>query len=476
MSRGTGGEAIRGAEAAAAYLEGLIDFERQPGFSYARLGLGPIRALLGRVGDPQRGLAVVHVAGSKGKGSTALLAEALFRAAGRRVGTFTSPHLERWTERFRIDGAELEGSLLGAAVERLRPHIEALRAGEPGLAPTFFDATTAAALWLFAEAAVDVAILEVGLGGRLDSTNVVRPRVCCITSVELEHTDKLGDTHAAIAGEKAGILKPGVPAVMGPLPGEAEAVVAARARALGVPLARFGADFGVEVLARSASGTRLRYWDGPRELDLELPVLGAHQAANAALALASARRAGVVAGSELDEVAPRAFASATLPGRVELLQRRPWIVVDGAHTPASARALREALAVLPRSRTGLVLSVSADKNLGALLAQLVPAADEVTVTRAEPARSLRAEEVARAVAAAAPNTPLRVVPNPHLALRAARQRIGSEDLLCVTGSVYLAGIARRILSPSADAERVVVSRRAALSGAGTPAAADPRER
>ena len=132
--------------------------------------------------------------------------------------------------------------------------------------------------------------------------------------------------------------------------------------------------------------------------------------------------------------------------------------------------------MLPRSRTGLVLSVSADKNLGALLAQLVPAADEVTVTRAEPARSLRAEEVARAVAAAAPNTPLRVVPNPHLALRAARQRIGSEDLLCVTGSVYLAGIARRILSPSADAERVVVSRRAALSGAGTPAAADPRER
>ena len=206
--------------AAEAWLEGLINLERSPAaLRQARLSLAPVQSLLARIGEPQRGLHVLHIAGSKGKGSTALLCEALLRAAGVSTGTFTSPHLERWTERFRIDGREVPEDALAATIGELRPHVEALRGSpEP---PSFFDVITAAAFQLFSAARVDVAIVEVGLGGRLDSTNVVEPAVCCITSIELEHTDKLGDTLAAIAGEKAGIAKPHVPLVVGPLPAEA---------------------------------------------------------------------------------------------------------------------------------------------------------------------------------------------------------------------------------------------------------------
>jgi len=426
---------------AEAWLEGLINLERSPGAG--RLTLEPAQRLLERAGDPQRGLRVLHVAGSKGKGSTALLAEALLGAAGLATGTFTSPHLERWTERFRLRGIEVAGDALAAVITELRPHVDALRAGpEP---PSFFDVTTAAALRLFADSGVDVAVVEVGLGGRLDSTNLVEPAACCITSIELEHTDKLGDTLAAIAAEKAGIAKPGVPLLCGALPTEAARVVEARASALGCPLVRLGRELVAEVLEDGLSGSRFRFSDGALGLELELPFPGRHQVANAALALACVRRVGGVEDAVLADVAARGFARARLPARVEICSRRPWIVVDGAHTAASARALAATLARIPRRRSHLVLSVSAGKDLTAICAALVPEADVVTVTRAEPARSLDPRLVAAAVKAVGPRAELHVVPNPQLALRGARESLGAEDLLCASGSFYLAGIARRVL-------------------------------
>jgi dihydrofolate synthase/folylpolyglutamate synthase len=443
------GAPIRRLEEAASWLEGLIDLEKRPEIPYRRLGLAAIRRLLARLGDPQRGLPAIHVAGSKGKGSTALLAESILRASGARVGTFTSPHLESWTERFRVDGREVEGARLAAAVERLRPEVEALRAGDPSSGPTFFDATTAAALLLFREARVDFAVIEVGLGGRLDSTNAVEPVVACISTIELEHTDKLGATLAAIAAEKAGILKPGAAVVAGDLPAEARAVVAARARECGAEVAWLGQAFRAEVLAAEARGLRVRLEDGPVELEARLPVLGAHQAGNAALALACVRRAGALPDPELAGAAAAGLAAARLPGRVELLRERPWIVVDGAHTLHSARALARALETLPRRRTHLVLSVSAGKDLAGVLEALLPAADEVTLTRAEPLRSLAPEAIAGALRARAPDLPQRVVPDPRLALRAAREALAPDDCLCATGSVYLAGIARGVLRPEA---------------------------
>ena len=449
---------IRSLGDAGAWLEGLINLEKRSDWPTARLGLGPIRRLLERLGNPEMGLRVIHVAGSKGKGSTALFAEAVLGAAGERVGTFTSPHLERWTERVRLDGREVDGARLAAAVERVRPHVEALRRPAAGEAPTFFDATTAAALVCFREAGVDRVVLEVGLGGRLDSTNAVRPQVACITSVELEHTDRLGDTLAAIAAEKAGILKPGVPAVAGWLPPEARGAVEVRARELGVAVAWAGRDFDARVLEEGPAGLKVRLADGPLELEARLPVLGAHQAQNAALALACLRRAGGVEDAALAQAVPRGLEGVELPGRIELLRRAPVMVVDGAHTPASARALARALGGLPRRRTRLVLSISAGKHADQILAALLPLADEVTLTRAEPARSLAPTEIARAVRSRAPGLPLHVVPNPHLALRAAAEGLAPDDCLCATGSIYLAGIARSVLREARPPREVAVVR------------------
>jgi dihydrofolate synthase/folylpolyglutamate synthase len=421
------GPSIRSVEDAAAYLEGLINLERRPDLGPERLGLGPIRRLLQRLDGPERGLSILHVAGSKGKGSTCLFAESILRAAGERVGTFTSPHLERWTERFRVDGREVAPERLTAAVAALRPHVDALRAEDPDEAPTFFDATTAAALLVFAEARVDRAILEVGLGGRLDSTNAVDPAVTCITSIELEHTDKLGESLAEIAGEKAGILKPGVPCVMGRLPAEAETVVMRRARELGTPLARLGVDF--EAVPAEAIG-----------------VLGSAQRDNAALARAMVGALGTWAPERLAEISARGLRAARLPGRVELLAREPWIVVDSAHTSASARVLAEALAALPARRRHLLLSVSGGKDLGAILAALLPGAARVTVTCSEPHRSMPAAELGARVRAAAPDLEIAVIDDPHEAVRAARGALAPGDLLCAAGSIYLAGIARPLLA------------------------------
>ncbi len=433
---------LAGAEA---WLAGLINVERRRDVPYERLGLEPIRALLARAGDPHAGLAVLHIAGSKGKGSTALFAEALLRGLGERVGTFTSPHLERWTERFRIDGREVAAEGLVAAVEALRPHVEALREAEARLVPSWFDVTTAAAFSIFRSEAVERAVVEVGLGGRLDSTNVVLPEVACITSIELEHVNFLGDTLAKIAGEKAGIVKPERPVVMGALPPEAAAVVEARAQELDAPLSRHGREFEGEVLSAGIDGTAFRFRDEGFELEARIPALGAHQVANASVALAAVRRLPGVDVDALRRCAPEALAGAHLPGRVECLSRDPVVVVDSAHTAAASAALAGALATIPNEGVRLVVSISADKDLEAVLAPLLPGVRDVTVTRAEAARSLAASEVAELVRQLSPGTELHVVPNPHLAVRAARERTGAGELLCVTGSVYLAGIAREVL-------------------------------
>jgi dihydrofolate synthase/folylpolyglutamate synthase len=460
MSPEGDGPPIRTLAQAAAWLESLINVEKRPDWSYARFSLAPIHALLERLGRPDRSLRILHIAGSKGKGSTALLAEAVLSAAGRRVGTFTSPHLERWTERFRVGGREVDEALLASAVDRVRPHVEALRASGAERAPTFFDATTAVALLLFREAGVDDVVLEVGLGGRLDSTNAVTPRVTCVTHIELEHTDRLGDTLEAIASEKAGILEPGVPAVTGALAPEAARVVAARAEQIAAPLVRLGREFVVESGQPDLSGVPLHISDGPLEVVAHLPLQGAHQPANAALAVACVRRllGDTMPLDELARAARRGLEEAELPGRLEILRLAPLVLVDAAHTAASAQSLADVLQREGR-RAHFVLSVSAGKNIDAILGALLPVATALTLTRAEPTRSLDPAAIAAAARARAPQLALRVVPNPHLALRAASENLAAGDTLCATGSVYLAGIARRVLRDPKPAARLAATRR-----------------
>ena len=435
---------IRTLAAAADYLEGLINLEKERVPGQARLSLAPIRALLARLGSPEAGLSIFHVAGSKGKGSTALFAESILIAAGRRVGTFTSPHLERWTERFRIDGTEVEEADLAAAVETVRPAVDALRDAGGDTVPSFFDATTAVALLLFRQASVDHVVLEVGLGGRLDSTNAVESAVTAVTSIELEHTDRLGNTLAAIAGEKAGIWKPGVPALCGPLVPEAADVVHARAREVGAPLFRIGHEIALEVEA-AGRGSWLRIAEGGHVVEAELAIPGAHQPTNAALAAVAARR--LLAEQAAPDAIARAIrdglARASLPGRIEILSDSPWVVVDSAHTAASARALAEVLARRGRD-VDFVVSLSAGKDEDAILAAWLPLARSVTFTRAEPIRSLDPMELADRVRGAWPAVRVSAIEDPERALRDARGGVEAGGVLSATGSVYLAGIARRV--------------------------------
>lgn len=239
---------------------------------------------LAPIGDPHRGLRCIHIAGSKGKGSTALLCEAILGAAGLRLGTCTSPHLQRWSERFRVGGREVDDTDPGVAAERLRAQLAALLgAAHP---PGFFDFLTATAFALFEQARVGVAVIEVGLGGRLDATNVIQPRVSCITSIELEHTERLGMTHAAIASERAGVIKAGIPVVIGTRPAEALAAVKATAADCAAPTHRLGREFDAHLASASADGLKLCIRSGALALDLAMLVLGPHLAGNAALALA----------------------------------------------------------------------------------------------------------------------------------------------------------------------------------------------
>jgi dihydrofolate synthase/folylpolyglutamate synthase len=438
---------------AARYLEGLINHERRSGFDYARLDLAAIDALLEALGRPQDALSVIHVAGSKGKGSTCLFVETLLLALGESVGTFTSPHLESWVERFRVDGRFIDEARLVAAVERVRPPVEALREGPPETRPSFFDATTAVAILLFAEAGVDHAILEVGLGGRLDSTNVVAPGVTCITSIELEHTAQLGETEAAIAGEKAGILKPGVPLILGELRAEAEAVIRRRASEVGAPVRAMGEAFAVAGRIDSSAtegfpwtAQALHFEAGPDcAFIAPLAMSGRPALINAGLAVECVRALGVHSDAAIARVAASALAERRLPGRIEILMGDPRVVIDSAHTAESARALAAVLSQVAPEGYTLLLSVSADKNLGGVLDALLPGAQSVWVTRAEPLRSLPPETLAARVREHSATLPIEVVDDPEKAALRARDALPAGQRLCATGSIYLAGVAGRVL-------------------------------
>ena len=427
-------ETLRDAER---YLDGLINREQKTQYDYERLGLGPIRALFAAAGHPERGFPCLLVAGSKGKGTTTLAAEQLLRAAGRRVGTFTKPHLESWRERFRIDGELVAEADLVRALRDLQPAIERLR-GDTERCPSFFDVTVALALLLFRGAGAEVGAIEVGLGGRLDSTNAVDARITVVTSIQLEHTDKLGDTLEAIAREKAGIFRAGVPALHGPLAPEAWGAVAAQAIAVDAPLEEVRAH-GVRA---DRAGLRFALGDGR---PVASPVLGAHQAGTLALAV---RAVELHLGRALAPAELESLGALRLPARVEPIGDA---IVDDAHTPDSARALRETLSGLwPETRWVFVLSISRDKDAAGILAELAPVTRACVATAAEATRSLDPEEIA-SLAWAAGIGAVETEPEPVKALERARALLRPGDRIAVSGSVFLAGALRRHLVAAARA-------------------------
>lgn len=439
---------------ATSYLDGLINRERQTDYAYQRLDLAPIQAMLEGLGRPDASLSIIHVAGSKGKGSTCLFAESILRALGESVGTFTSPHLVSWVERFRVNGASISDSILIDAVERVRPTVEALRAGPVETQPSFFDAITAVALLVFADAGVDRVLLEVGLGGRLDSTNAVDPVVTCISSIELEHTDKLGETETEIASEKAGILKSDVPAIVGWLRPEAMAAVTKCADQVGAKITSLAESLTIESHRLDTRGiTRFELADAIAiEATLLTPGLVARQ--NAALAIACVHALNAYSDVDLQRGAAEGLGSCRLPGRMELLESDPAVLIDAAHTERSSLALAAELEDLAPDGFDLLVSVSADKQLDAFLKPLLVRARRVWTTCAEPIRSLPAELLAKRVESLAAefgqSIEVVAIADPTEAARMARASLAADHQLVAAGSVYLAGIARQVLGSASD--------------------------
>lgn len=417
------------------------------------------RALFARLGVVRPPYPAVIVAGTNGKGSTAAMLESILRAAGHRVGLYTQPHLHTYRERIQIDRVPIAPEVFAAQLGQVRAAIAALEAAEPALGPvTTYEAATALALLHCATERVDAAVLEVGLGGRLDAVNAVAAPVAVLTPIALDHTETLGPTVAAIAGEKADIIKPGGIAVTAPQAPEALAVIARVAAARGADL-RLALDAeaagapgaGELPVAARREGTRivgrLATYDA-----LRLGLLGDHQWTNATVAVAAAE-ALAERGLALPPGAVAAgLAGAWWPGRLEVLDPEPpRVLADGAHNPAGAAALAAALGRhFPAPRRLLVLGVAADKDLAGIVAALAPAVARVYATAARHPRSAAPETVAAAAQAA--GLPAEPVPAVAAAVAHARRQAAAGDLVVVAGSLYVVAEARAALgrAPAPD--------------------------
>jgi dihydrofolate synthase / folylpolyglutamate synthase len=477
------------------FLAERINYERTQSMpcSEEAFKLDRMRDLLRRLGDPQDGIPIVHVAGTKGKGSTAAMMAAVLSAAGYRTGLFTSPHLDRVEERIAIDGQPCSEEAFAELIELVRPIVEAMdREGEKGtgticrngpqgavhkldlspfppLGPTYFEIVTAAALCHFARCGVNAAVLEVGLGGRLDSTNVCTPWVTVITSISFDHVKQLGDTLAAIAAEKAGIVKPGVPVISGVADEEPRVVVRQIASQNGCRLLEMGVDFDFDYhppqhLERALSPARFDFrYLALGHLDLNniaLGLLGRHQAANAALVLAVVEELRRNGWTIPEAAVRRGLAEVAWPARVEVVARRPTVVLDAAHNAASIKALVQVLAEsFSVRRRLLIFATTQEKDLRGMLKRLLGRFDHVIFTRylSNP-RSVAPEqlqelalELAGQWGGSSTVTPtsaasVEIAPTPAEAWDAVHRLAGPDDLICITGSFFLAAEMRRQLA------------------------------
>lgn len=420
-----------------------------------KLGLTNITTLLRHLGNPHEGLPAVHIAGSNGKGSTAAFLTSVLRQAGLRVGLYTSPHLVDFSERIQVQGIPLATEKVVQFTEYIREVVERLmqkgefsltansQAPPKGFDPekatiTFFEFTTAMAFLYFREAKAEVVVLETGLGGRLDATNVVDPVLSLITPISLEHQQYLGETLVQIAAEKAGIIKPKRPLLTSAHQPRVIALLRQRCRDLGSPFYVWREDFTAKQQAPQVIDFKGRshHWAG-----LRLGLSGGHQMVNASLALAAAEvlmESGFII--QEDQIR-RACEQVRWPGRLELIGQNPRILLDGAHNPAATRVLKKALQEgFPRRRLILVVGIMADKDMAKMLADLIPPADFIILTRPKMDRAASIERLRQL--ASAFQKPFTENADVGQALDQALTMAGHEDLVLVSGSLFTVGEAR----------------------------------
>ncbi len=425
------------------YLDRFINYEQAVAFRYPEaFSLDRIAALLRRLGNPERDFPVLHVAGTKGKGSTCAFAASLLSAAGLKVGLYTSPHLASLRERFRVGGCPISEEKFAEVVSRIKPF------AKKDL--TYFEVTTACAFSYFADLKVDAAVIEVGLGGRLDATNVVRPDVTAITPISLDHMDKLGFSLGRIAHEKAGIIKPDVPVVVARQTAEVTALFEAAALNQQAPLHRLEEQARIRCLSLTPQGCRF-FLETPKQLysDLSIPLLGRHQVDNAAVAVRMVELFAEAHPEKLQvtpEVVRNGLSRVVWPGRCQWIAGKPSILLDGAQNRASAQALRETVDTLfPGQKVSLIFGASQGKDIRGMAEIWGPWADRILVTqtqspRAESSAHLKEIFAGRGIHAES-------APSIASALETAQQKAAAKDLIVIAGSLFVAGEVLKLLGP-----------------------------
>lgn len=442
------------------YLYSFVDYSLTKNLRYSpeKFDLGRMRALMQRLGNPQSHYPVIHVAGTKGKGSVSALIASALRTAGYKVGFYTSPHLQDYTERMQVNGESISHQELVELLEGIKPHIAVIEK------VTTFEITTALAFQYFSQREVDIAVIEVGLGGRLDATNVVNPLISVITSISYDHMAVLGNTLAKIAGEKAGIIKVGKPVVLAPQKEEARLVMEEVAHERHAPLIQVGRDYLFAALSHSTEQQSLLVWPEAEQalvddyiesagrsawqpLRLTIPLLGYHQIENAATAYAALqviRTLGIVI--QENDIA-KGFATVQWPGRFEFLRRKPPVVVDSAHNGDSALKLRLALDdYLSGQPVILVFGASEDKDIHSMFTELLPRVNQLIATQSEHPRAMEPSKLVELAhqfgCKAQAVIPLEQAVDKALALA------GDEAAVVVTGSIFVAAAAREIWNRS----------------------------
>ena len=421
--------------AAVDYVLSFADYERMPR-SAVVFDLRRIERLLARLSNPQSAAKSVHIAGTKGKGSTAAMLASILKQSGYRTGLYTSPHLLGIRERIQIDGRQISEDEFARLAGRIKPEVEVVNtSSDPGELTTY-EILTALAFMCFQDRGVAYQVLETGLGGRLDATNVVQPEVCVITSISYDHMDVLGDTLAEIAREKAGIIKPGSIVVTAPQIPEAMNVLEDVCRQQAVKLVRVGSDVSWRQKSISPEKQSFQLMGLKGNYNIEVPLLGEYQLENAATAITAAETLAGRGAVITAEAITSGIAGVNWPGRLQVLRRKPWFIVDGAHNGDSVRRLVTALRqYFAFEKAVVIFGASSDKNIAAMAAELKTFPDRVIVTSSQHPRAVAVEQLVEEFSRES------IIPEVSADVASAVEKAlsltGPADLVCATGSLFL---------------------------------------